>query len=138
MQVVRPEHAPPRTPKQRVIDGQADRRARRDEHRDEEVQQHKAELVGLPAPTREEIMRAAVMPDAGQSGGLKHPRDRAVTDPPDRPDQQHAEGLKRWLREARPQQGQQPRKRTGNLTHGGDPPDGKATGTLATPRSRWT
>jgi hypothetical protein len=54
-------------------------------------------------------------------------RHRAITNPADEPDHKHAERLKRRLREARRQQGQQTRKRNGNLTHGGDPPAGQAT-----------
>ena len=77
---------------------------------------------GSLARPREEVMRAAVMPDAGQPGGLQHPGNRAVTDPGDRSDDQHAERLKRRLRERRRKEGQQTAKRTGNLTHGGDPP----------------
>jgi hypothetical protein len=117
VQVVRAPHAPPRATEQRVIDGQTDRRAGLDEHRHQEVGQPQADIVGLPARAGEEVVRAAVMPRPGQARGLQHPRDRAVADPPDEPDQQHAERLKRRLREARPKQGQHPGKRSG---HGGD------------------
>ncbi len=122
VQVVRAPHPPPRAAEQRVIDGQADRRARLDEHRDQKVGQPQAQLVGLPARPGEEVVRATVMPHAGPPGGLQHARDGAVADAAGEPDHQHAERLKRRLRETRSQQGQQPGKRSGNLAHGGDPP----------------
>ena len=101
---------------------------------DQEVQQRQPELVGVPAPAGEEVVRAAVMPHPGQPRGLQHPRHRAVADPADEPDHQHAERLKRRLREARRQQGQQPGKRSGNLTHGGDPPVRGPRPASSTPR----
>jgi hypothetical protein len=61
------------------------------------------------------------MPDPRQAGRLQHPRDRAIPNTTDHPDQQHAERLQRRLREATIKQGQQLLKRTGNLKHGGDP-----------------
>jgi len=81
MQVVRTPHPPARAAKQRVVDREPDRRARSDEHRHQEVDQRQAELVGIPARPREEVVRAAVMPLARESGGLQHPRHGAVTDP---------------------------------------------------------
>ena len=122
VQVVRAPYPAAGAPEQRVVDGKPDRRASPDEHRDQEVQQHKPDPVGIPAPPREEVVRAAVMSLAGQPGALQHPRHRAVADPADEPDHERAERLKRRLRKARRQQGQQPGKRSGNLTHGGDPP----------------
>jgi hypothetical protein len=117
VQVVRAPHLASGAAEQRVVDRQADRGAGLDEHGDKEVQQRQPELVGVPARPGEEVVRVAVMPHAGQPGGLQHPRDRTVADPADEPDHEHVERVKRWLREARRQQGQQPGKRTG---HGGD------------------
>jgi tetratricopeptide (TPR) repeat protein len=115
VEVVRAPHAPAGAPEQRVLDGEPDRRAGLDEDGHQEVQQPQPELVGLPACSGEEVVRAAVMPAARQSGGLQHPGDGAVADPPDEPDQQHAERLKRRLRKAWPKQGQQPGKRRGHV-----------------------
>ena len=138
VQVVRAEHLSARASEQRVIDSQADWPVPLDEHRHQEVQQPQPELVGIPARAREEVMRTAVMPTASEPSGLQHPRHGAIPDTAGEPDHQHAERLKRRLREHRATKGQQTRERTGNLTHGGDPPAGQATGTLATPRGRWT
>ena len=124
VQIVRAPHPPPGAPEQRVIDSQADRRLGLHEHRHQEVQQQESQLVGIPAPIGEEVVRTAVMPLAGQPGGLQHPRHRAIPNTPDEPDHQHAERLKRRLRKARSQQGQQTCQRTGNLNHGGDLPVG--------------
>ena len=120
VQVVRAPHLLARAAEQRVIDRETDRRARLDEHRDQEVQQPHAQLVGIPAPSGEEVMRAAVMPHASEPASLQHPRHGAVADPPDGSHHQHAERLKRRLRERGREQGQQPGERSGNLKHGGD------------------
>src|SRR5665213_409861 len=104
VQVVRAPHPPARAPEQRVIDGEANRRVRRHEYRHQEVQQPQPELVGLPAPVGEEVVRTTVMPLPGE------------------PHHQHAERPVRRLREARRKQGQQTSERTGNLKHGGDLP----------------
>jgi len=122
VQVVRAPHLPARAAEQRVIDRQADRRARLDEHSHQEVQQSQTELVGIPAAAGEEVMRTTVMPHPSEPGGLQHPGHGAVPDPADHPNEEHAERLQRWLREATIEQGQQSLKRTGNLKHGGDPP----------------
>jgi len=66
-------------------------------------------------------MRTTVMPHPSQTSGLQHPRDRPVSDPADRADNEQAERLKARLGEAWRKQGQQTLKRTGNLKHGGDP-----------------
>ena len=117
---LRPERVRPNSV---VIDRHDDRPALLwDEHRHQELQQPQPELVGVPARAREKVMRTAVMPTAGEPRGLEHPRDGAITNPADEPDHKHAERLKRRLREHRPTKGQQTRERTGNLTHGGDPP----------------
>jgi hypothetical protein len=105
----------PERPKEGVVDGEADRRAGLDEHRDQEVQQREPELIRIPATAGEEIVRTAVMPHPRQPSGLQHPADRAVADPADEPDQQHAERLKGRLREAHREQGQQSGQRSGNL-----------------------
>jgi len=121
VEVVRAPDLAPGTAEQRVIDRQTDRRARLHEHCHQEVQQPNTQLIRLPVPGSEEVVRAAVMPHARQPGGLQHPGHGAVPHPADHPDQQHAERLQRRLREATIKQGQQTLKRTGNLKHGGDP-----------------
>jgi len=136
MQVVRAPHALARAPEQRVVDGQTDRRAVLDEHRDQEVGQPQPEIVGIPAAPREEVMRATVMPHAGQPRALQHPRHSAVADPGDGPNHEHAERLKGRLREARPEQGQQPGKRSGNLKHGSDPRTGRPRTRSIRPEAR--
>ena len=125
VQIVRPEHLAPRTAEQGVVNGETDRRARLHEHGDQEVQQRQPQFIGIPAPAGEQVVRAAVMPHPSQPRGLQHPRHRAIPDPADRPYYQPAERLKRRLRHAWRQQGQQPSQRSGNLKHGGDLPDGK-------------
>ena len=132
VQVVRAPDLASGSAEEGVIDRE-EQRAVLGEHRHEEVQQPQPQLVRIPLPAGEQVVCAAVMPLARQPGGLQHPRDRAIADPADEPDQQHAERLKRWLREARRQQGQQPGKRSGNLKHGGDLPMGRAAGTLQRP-----
>ncbi len=122
VQVVRAEHLAPRAPEQRVIDREADRRVPPGEHHDHEIQQRQPDPVGIPATPREEVMRTTVMPAAREPRRLQHPRHRAIPHPAREPDQQHAERLERRLGKASPQQGQQSSERTGNLTHGGDPP----------------
>ena len=105
VQVVRAPHLPARAAEQRVIDRQADRRARLDEHSHQEVQQSQTELVGIPPAAGEEVMRTTVMPHASEPGGLQHPGHGAVPDPADHPNEEHAERLQRWLREATIEQG---------------------------------
>ena len=125
VQVVSAPHPPSRAPEEGVVYGQTDRSARRHEHRHPEVQQAQPQIVGIPAPVGEEVVRAAVMPLPGQPRGLQHPGDRAVADAAEKPDRQHAEGPVRRRSEARSEQGQQRSERTGNLRHGGDPPVGR-------------
>jgi hypothetical protein len=117
VEVVRAEDLPSRAPEQRVIDRQADRPILLDEQSQQKVRKPQPELIGLPARPREEVVRTAVMPAAGEPRGLQHPRHRAIPDAADEPDHEHAERVKRRLREARREQGQQPGERTG---HGGD------------------
>ena len=138
VEVVSTPHVPAGAAEQSVIDREADRRAGLHEHAHEEVQQRDAELIRLPSRPREEVVRPAMVPVLRQPGSLQHPRDRAITNPADHPDQQHTEGLETRPGETSRQQGQQTSERTGNLKHGGDPPVSRPRSGAANARGRWT
>src|ERR1039458_1099579 len=133
VQVVRAVYALSRAPEERVVDGQADWRAGRHEHRDQQLQELDAELVGIPAAVREEGVRAAVMPHAREPGGLEHSCDGVLADTGDEPDGQHAERPIARCGEARREQGKQTGERTGYRDHGGDLLGGKGRAAIMRP-----
>jgi len=63
---------------ERVVGGQQQRRASRDQRRDDEVHQDQADLVSRPAGGRKEPVGEIVVAPAGQPGADQHPGDGAL------------------------------------------------------------
>jgi hypothetical protein len=101
------EHLLPGPLEQRVVDHDDQRCVRVEQHRNDDVGQSEAYLVGAPARYGEEPVRPRVVPHPRQAGTQKHPADGAPPGLRDQADDQGGERPVPRCGETRPERGQQ-------------------------------